>query len=361
MLVLPSRRALVVRDARFASPNHFAKADPASVAFVQTGLASVGLKAGTEVAVAGAVFRYAADTTVAMPALAAGTDYAIYACADGALLADANFSAPAGHSAATSRRIGGFHYAPGSCAPAQNGGDTTPQINPYSLWDLDWRPACPDPRGMTLVAGRFWCDIYPMGIDLDAVGSSRCGVTIADSASPPKVPSLFGGNGTTTYGSFTWFEAAEALASQAKDLVSYSEFMVAAYGAKEGAGRGSDPVTTGYGTTNAGSTNTDEKFTSKWGVVQAAGVINVWGRDFVSWLGGADLTALTTWTWRAYTESRGSMYMQGSEGVGAPLYGGGWSDGASAGSRSVSWNSRPWSQNVNIGARGRADHLRAAR
>lgn len=108
--------------------DYFAKADPASPVFVRTALGTVSLKAGTEVFIAGSVQRYLIDTPVVMPALAAGTDYAVYVCADGSVRADAAFSAPAGYTVANSRKIGGFYYGPGSMAPAQAGGDTTPQI-----------------------------------------------------------------------------------------------------------------------------------------------------------------------------------------------------------------------------------------
>ena len=42
--------------------------------------------------------------------------------------------------------LGGFHYAPGGNAPARSGGDDVPAINPCSLWDVAFRPACADQR-----------------------------------------------------------------------------------------------------------------------------------------------------------------------------------------------------------------------
>lgn len=357
-LLLPTRRALVQRNAGFANPNHFHKADSASVAFTRTGVEAVSIKAGTEVYVAGAIFRFPVATPVTMPTHTVGTDYAIYACSDGALVADANFSAPSGYTTENSRQIGGYHYAAGSNATGQVGGDTTPQINPYSLWDLKWRPACPDPRGMTLVADMFWCDIYLMGVDLDANGSSRYGVTIADGSAPPKVPAKFGGNGSTTYGSLTWWQAAEALTAVGKQLPDEIEFAAAAYGTKEAASRGNDPATTGFATTNTGSSNTDDKFTSKWGVVQSSGCLWVWGRDRISKVGGVDYAAATTFGWKSNTGGRGSLYLPGAEGIAAPLFGATWNDASYAGSRASYWSFAPWASYSYIGARGRSDHLR---
>lgn len=335
----------------------FAKADPATVAFTAPTGSTVTLKAGTYIALNGVIYPFLTATAVQMPSLTAGTDYAIYLCNDGTLRADANFSAPTGFTAATSRKIGGFHYAPGGNAAAWAGGDTAPAINPYSLWDLKWRPSCPDPRGMTLVADTFWCDIYLLGVNHHTNGTSRDGVTIADSGSLPKVPGAFGGNGSDTYAP-TQYACAEIMASHGKQLLSYGEFAAAAYGVTEAAPRGSDPVTTGLGTSNAGSSNADNKFTSKWGVIQAAGVQWVWGRDLSYRADGADAAAITALAWKAVTSGRGSVYAQGANGLVAALLGGAWNFGSNCGSRASYWSLAPWYSSTDIGARGRADHIR---
>ena len=344
----------------------FLKTDHMAVAWTCPTGQTVFLGQDIRVALGGLLMKFTAGLAVSLPALTAGTDYAIYACADGTLVASANFSAPAGYTAANSRRIGGFHYAAGGNAAAQAGGNTTPQINPYSLWDLKWRPACTDPRGMALVAGRFWADIYLTGTDVDAVGSSRYGVTIADGSSPPKVPAMFGGNGTATYGSFTWFQARELLTSVGKDLLDYGEFQAAAFGTTEATSRGTDANKTGLSADNTGTVS-DEKFTSQWGLVQASGCMWVWGRDLISKLvvpaAPADATALATsintFTNRSSTGGRGVLYLPGSsDGIAAALFGGYWPYGAGCGSRASNWNNTPWATFSSIGARGRSDHLR---
>lgn len=333
----------------------FAKADPATVAFTAPTGSTVTLKAGTYIALNGVIYPFLTATAVQMPSLTAGTDYAIYLCNDGTLRADANFSAPTGFTAATSRKIGGFHYAPGGNAAAQAGGDTAPAINPYSLWDLKWRPSCPDPRGMTLVADTFWCDIYLLGVDHHVNGTSRHGVTIADGGSRPKVPTLFGGNGSTTY-ALTQFAAAEIMKSAGKSLLDYAEFSAAAYGVSEAVQRGTDPVTTGLSNNNVGSSNADEKFTSKWGVVQAAGCMWTWGRDFNYRADGADAAAITDWSWKDL--GRGGAYTQNTTGLVAAVWGGAWGYSSNCGSRASAWSYDPWDSGTDIGARGRADHIR---
>jgi hypothetical protein len=118
--------------------------------------------------VAGAVLNgtiYAAATAVTMPgSFTNNTDYAIWQNpTTGALVADASFvTAPAG--ATGGSVVGGFHYIPSGRPTAFNNGSPTAaaEILEYSIWDLTWRPECPDPRGMTCVDGRFLVRPLPM-------------------------------------------------------------------------------------------------------------------------------------------------------------------------------------------------------
>lgn len=319
----------------------FVKADPYSVAFLRTANGAISLKAGTTIGLAGLLYRFAVDTAVQMPTLTAGTDYAVYLCNDGTLRADASFTAPTGFTAATSRRIGGFHFAPGGNAPAQAGGDATAQINPYSLWDLRFRPACNDPRGMTLVAGGFWVDIYLLGVNHHVDGTSRYNVTIADGSSPPKIPSAFGGNGTATYSTVTWWIAVEVLAAYGKQLLSYDEFAAASYGTTENSSAGTDPV----------STILRQAYTSRWGVMLSSGNMWIWSRE-LSYRTGTGAEG-----WKNQTGGRGQIYIQNDTGLAAALIGGYSLSGSSSGSRAAFWCISPWDTADNIGARGRCDHL----
>jgi hypothetical protein len=145
-------------------------------------------------------------------------------------------------------------------------------INQYSLWDLKFRPACSDPRGMVLVDGRFWCDIYLTNVQYLTHGTSRKGERIADgenASSYPLISTKMGGNGTTTYGRCDWFVANEVAAHWEKKLLSYADFQTATYGTSE---------QTSYGTDNQ-FTCRASVYTSKWGVEQATGVMWVWSSD----------------------------------------------------------------------------------
>ena len=272
----------------------------------------------------GAAHELPGGTAISLPALTAGNDYAIYATTDGRLVADLNWSAPSGEPAGTTRKIGGFHVA------------LTGEIFEYSLWDINYRPTCPDPRGMVCINGMFWADIYLLGVNHHIDGTSRAGVTIADGASPPKIPAIYGGNGSTAYGSLTWFETQDVLQSHGKRCPSWAEFSMLAFGAAEATAVGVDPVTTKH----------DAPRRSRWGVEQATGNLWVWGAETQGNSGGG---------WAAITGGRGSVFHSGCTAV---LLGAHWADGADSGSRSASWYSSPSSSAGHIGGRGLSDHLR---
>ena len=310
----------------------FCKTDPTIVAWTKTGAGTATTSSILYIEVNGALKTIASGTSISMPTLASGTDYAIWAKTDGTLQATTDHTSPP---TANARKVGGFHYAHGGNATAQSGGNTTPAINEYSMWDLKWRPTAPDPRGMTLVGGGYWADIYLTGVDAITNGSSKYNVTMADGSSPPKVPTMFGGNGSTTYGTYTWFEAMELATAFGKRCPTQAEFMSLAYGTTEASSIGSDQ----------GSTILNAAYTSKWGVMQAAGVLFVWGRD----RGGA----FNTSGWDANTEGRGSEYNAPN----SALFGGGWDYGAIAGSRCSLWNNSASFSASYIGSRFVCDHL----
>lgn len=310
----------------------FNKSDATTVAFTKTGAFAVSTSQAITLAVNGKVLTVASGTAVTMPTPTVGTDYAIWAKPDGTLEATASFVSPP---VANSRRIGGFHYAPGGNAAAQAGGNTTPQINEYSFYDVKFRPACSDPRGMALIAGGYWMDIYLTGVDAITNGSSKYNVIMADGSSPPKVPTQFGGNGSTTYGSYTWFEAMELATAFGKRCPTQQEFMSAAYGTTEASSIGTDQ----------NNTILNSVYTSKWGLIQATGVLWIWGRERAGPYAGA--------SWNANTEGRGSEYNAPK----AVVLGGAWSDAATSGSRSSGWNLAASDSSSSFGSRFACDHL----
>lgn len=325
------------------TPGLFYKADPASVVFQKTGNGTASIKAGTKIEVGGSLVAYGSATAITMPTLTAGTDYAVWVKDDATIQATTNFSTAPG--AGNWRKIGGFHYAPGGNAAAVAGGDTTPAINAYSFWDLKFRPACPDPRGMTLVADSFWSDIYLLGVDHLTNGTSKYNVSIADGSAPPKIPTKFGGTGSNAYSTLNWWEANEVLQSWGKRSPTYDEFAALAFGTTEAtASGGSDVPTTGVSGT--GATNAWNKFTSRWGVIQATGCLWIWG----SYFGGGNASA----AWVANTGGRGSTFQMEN----IFIFGSHWANPVEPGSRCAICNSQITNSGNIVGARGVCDHFK---
>jgi len=202
---------------------------------------------------------------------------------------------------------------------------------------------------MTLVSDSFWADIYLCGVDHYTNGTSKYNVTIADGSSPPKVAAQFGGNGTTAYSNGNWWNFGEVMRSWGKRLPTYSEFAALAYGVKEAHSIKTDPVNTGLvngtGSPAAGEDINANKYTSKWGVIQATGNLYTWGDEF----GGGAAAA----SWTANTGGRGSTYQMEN----AVFFGGAWNAGALAGSRCSYWGDSPTGSGSSIGGRGVCDHL----
>ena len=334
----------------------FYKADTQSVGFTKTGAGTLNIKAGTTIDVLGTVVTFAAATAVVMPSLTAGTDYAIYACQDGTVRADSNFTNPTGYTTANSRLIGGFHYGLVASGTTVAGGsfntagspvgggmvwtqtdvDNIAGINVWSLWDLKWRPDCSNPRGMVLVNGRCWVDIYLCSTDTAANGTSKYNSNIASGTVLPKVPAVFGGNGTLTYSTLTWWEASELARANQKRLILASEFYDAAFGVTEN--QSIDATASTYPNTqrNAG-------YTSKYGIEQAAGVHYTWGQD----------SAGSASAWVA-NGGRGQSY---NNSVVRVLLGGARAGGAVSGSRCSKWDNVTSSSFWNIGLRAACDHM----
>ena len=338
----------------------FSKADKTTVAFSKTGANTATLKAGTYIDIAGTLFTFAADTAITMPTLVAGTDYAIYACTDGTVRADASTSAPTGYTTANSRKIGGFHYglvtsgttvAGGSFATTGNGMiwtqtdvDNIAGINKFSFWDLKFRPSC-DPRGMSLQPGGFWVDIYFCSTDVDTNGTSKAGTNVASGSVLPKIPAAFGGNGSTTYANMTWWVANELAASQGKGLMTEAEFVQAAYGVTENQSLG------GASTTIA-ATLRQPGYTSKRGLEQATGHHYTWGLDSNFRSDGTG-----SWAWNNVNGGRGQMYLNNTLALSRVLLGGYRNDGSYSGSRASHWDYSPWNSSWSLGLRARGDHL----
>ncbi|MFJ3045319.1 hypothetical protein ACIPEN_05780 [Herbaspirillum chlorophenolicum] len=332
------------------------KQDIREPAFKKVG-AGISVRAGVEFDFAGQTLVIAADTPISLPSLTAGTDYRIAIKADNSFQAY-TYSDTLPDGAAV---VGGFHYLPGGYPTSLGqGGDWNPTLLEWSIWDLNFRPSCADPRGMTRIGhSGVWIDIYFQGNSSIADGVSRNNDTILTGGNPPVIPADFGGNGTARYTTMNWWEANEHLRQWGKRMPTYAEMSVAAFGTNEKAGRGAHPVKTGLNTANWG-TSSDPNFTSKFGLIQATGVLWIWTADLSDWQG---TPTTNTWGWQAYdvTGGRGKAILQNDADLTSLLFGASWvyqlttsptGVAGVAGSRSVETIETLWDNSENIAMRG---------
>ncbi len=263
---------------------------------------------------------YPAASTIIIDAVAApwiaGTDFAIHAYPDGLYL---NTSFISDGIAVV---IGGFHYAPGGNATGTTGGNTTPAINPFSIWDLNFRPSCPDPRGMFLYAGREWIDIYLTNDNPDVYGTSAYLRPIADGSTSPIIPAFYGGNGSNRYGNLNWWTCSELAAAYGKTLISVETMVGATLGANQGTATVNDPTTTNLLVNGTAS----GLLTSRYGMIQSFGAMWIW------------------------CSTKGDASDQFA------LHGSFWDNSGSAGSRQVFWNLGAGDSYNTLGVRLRSDH-----
>jgi hypothetical protein len=295
-------------------PIRIERADSGAPILIVTGPGAVAIRAGTVVVIGAARFAFEEDIPVSLPTLAPGTDYGVRIEGGGPVAV-----AIGADMLADGATFAGFHFAASGNAQARRGGDGIPAINPFSLWDHDWRPACRDPRGMALVDGRFWADIYLLGVDHPAHGTSRAGVTIATGRNLPARP---GGKGKCAR--LDYAAAVDIYGYHGKSLLGAEEFFAAAHGVAERASRSGRPELTG-------ETDDDAmRFVSRWGLFDATGTMWQWGTD-----GDPD-------------DPRAS------------IFGGSWLGGSGAGSRCADLGCWPDASDEDLSARGRSDHLKPA-
>lgn len=331
--------------------------------FTKVNAYSISIPVGTKVLIGSSLVSVSTTVTLSLNVSgvggidtgtkAAGTDYNIYALSTGEFILSISKTAPLGYTTANSKRIGGFHYGviPEAFTAINNitSADATKiaGINQYSFWDLKFRPIC-DPSGMAYIFGR-WYDLYLCNVDHHTYGTSAAGKTIAggtvlNGRGFPKIPLFYGGDGSVTYGTFTWFEAAEIAKAHSKDLISYNEFVAIAYGVLEASSAS---------TADTGITQHLANYTSKFGICMATGCQWIWGKDLHMRPDGAG------WSYHTETEGRGSLYAY-QYGPTAAVFGGFRDHTSYSGSRASVWHNYVWVSDWSIGCRFACDHLELA-
>jgi hypothetical protein len=267
-------------------------------------------------------------------AISNGADYYIYACNDGGsvpvFLMSLNSTYPAGYTADTSKKIGGFHTLcanVGTISGHDLDGYIANDILPQSVWDLKHRPIS-SPEGMVYDPYICkWVDIYLAS----GTGGSTASV-----------------NGGTISDTRNWMDFVDDGLTVKKRLLFDIEFQSAAAGSNEETNitGSADPVTTGGHTDTAG-----RRMISNIGCEDCCGVLWQWLLDQSYRMDGADLAASQAWAWYNLPGAKGSLYKQGTYGDIKLRAGGHWDDGTHCGSRSRNANNYRWNTSATIGAR----------
>ena len=359
-----------------------------------TGADSLQVEEGCIISIyGGGVFK--TDTTILTAAnldvgsvFTAGKDYYIYLCDLGSTNDEVykislNSTYPEGFTAASSRKIGGFHY--GKC---RNVNTALQPINassvvrgtgwessvfdgivPRSVWTLAHRPKC-NPEGMVYLASGVWVDIY-LASD-DGAG----GLQSEKGATP-----LTGTEG------LNWYSFVERALAVGKRLLTYEEWLQAAFGSPQGL---ADANTNAW----SASTNTARQVcgyvdnaVSSVGCRDCVGNVWEWLNElitradhtklngsgtFPSYDGGRAGKAYTSgnghyhatndgaWGWDTFSpfgDGYGNIYQYNDYSLVALIAGGCWLDAAPAGARAVGLGNYPWDVDAIIGARCACDSL----
>ena len=301
--------------------------------------ASITIPAGTTYTLNDYLYKVTTNTTVSIPssitvASRSGKDLYVYAVENGSytpsFIISMNSTYPDGYTAATSRKLGGFHcecVAVGTISGHSLNGLAVGSIIPTSAWDLWHRPEC-NPEGMVYSQNlNLWVDIYLSSVSGSKLASVYGG-TIADGTSATK---------------FHWYKFAQWVALSGKRLPTQEEFISFSTGSNQGTNinNSADPVTTGghYATGNI-------RMISNIGCEDCCGCHWQWGLEAGGPYGEA------SWS-NAFDENddsgqKGQHYNVPNR---APL-GGFWSIGAVCGSRSSNWSYSPLYLNSYLAARG---------
>lgn len=269
-----------------------------------------------------------------------GKDYYVYAVEPSTatiapkLLVSANSTVPAGYTAGSSRKIGGFHY--GKIRTGTAAGSVADGIVPNSVWDLRHRPTC-SPEGMVEV-GNIWVDIYLSSDD------GQGGIKSAYNATP-----LTGTEG------LNWYNFVERAAKVGKRLLTYAEWIAVVQGSPQGLDDSNANAWTATTNTGRNPAGIIANATSIYNARDCVGNVWEWLDEMVvRW----DSTA-TGWAWHDVMEGRGygQMYMYAPNALVVMRAGGTWTSGARAGARSVDLVSFPWRVYSYDGARAACDSL----
>ncbi len=264
-------------------------------------------------------------------AISNGKDYYVYACDNaGSLVFLISLAStfPNGYSAATSRKLGGFHTLcvnVGTIAGHALTDFTANSILPQSVWDLKHR-ALSGNEGMVWSAEvGLWVDIY--------LASGTGGSTV----------SVYAGTISDTR---DWNDFVDDFAAVKKQLLDDAEFQIIAAGSNEekNIAGSADPVTAGGHSDAAG-----RRMISDIGCEDCCGALNQWLREQSAMYDDA-----VTAGWYNLPGSKGQLYKPVDTNDVKLSAGGGWSNAVNCGSRCRYADDSRWRTSTGIGGRGRS-------
>ena len=294
----------------------------------------------------------AADNDGTFSSFSLGGNYYIYALrpaddSDGQpdFILSENSTYPDGYTPDNSRKIGGFHYGRIRNVLWADSEDIEVNILPNSVWDLKNRPTC-DPTGMAKV-GDIWVDIYL--------------VSESDGDWPDTKPvSEYNAIPITGSEDYCGYDFMRLASNGGKRLLTYAEWIQAAYGSPEGNDNNNDAAWTDESNNSRTETGTVEQAVSIHNIVDCVGNVYEW---------------LDSWNARNYNDNWdnnlnwhdvldagkdegqgfGEAYMEHERHLVMVRAGGRWDSGSSAGARCVGLGSRPWDVDPVAGCRFACD------
>ena len=253
-----------------------------------------------------------------------------------------NSTVPYGFTAATSRKVGGFH-----CLCADVGTISGHQLTDYkqgdilpaSFWDLIHRPKS-EPEGMVYVDGiDMWIDIY------------LCSWTGTTATKTLKTISKFGavtGDGASTE-KFHPLKWEQTMGTQKKRLPWVREFRVFSVGSNQSTNiKGSADVNT----TGGHSDTAGRRMISDFGIEDCCGFLWQWCSDV-----GSATTGSSSYSNGFDANDRSDVKGQICGAEYRPLVGGYWANGAVCGSRAAHWADGSLYLASDCGARGASEPL----
>lgn len=299
---------------------------------------SITIPKGLRVRIGDKGYESVSTTTLSTTSLGslAAKDVYIYACApiilstEPIFVLSLNSTVPSGYTAENSRKIGGFHCLcadVGTISGHALSGYVAGDILPASAWDLIHRPRCSPEAMVYCDKVDFWVDIYLNSWDGNKLVSVYKGVTASGTSTKEFHGELF----------------VDELAKLNKRLPPRRVFQAVMKGSNERTNvKGSTDVNT-----TGGNVDTEgRRMVSNYGCEDGCGFLWQWS-DELGFAGGSG------WTDSVYHSSVDSERIGQTYGT---LFraglGGGWGNGGSCGSRSVTCNDSSASVYAYYGGRG---------